>query len=162
MLRSLPFVFLLRAEALPVVYTGSMDVTPIAPDAARALLEAAELPTDDLADPAIRMFGAFDGGALVGVVGVQSCDRMGLLRSLAVAPAMRERGIAAMLCERVIELARAEQLAAVWLLTTGAKDYFARHGFIAVARETAPAEIRTTAQFSSLCPSSATVMRRDL
>lgn len=140
----------------------AMDMTPIAPDAARPLLAASELPTDDLADPAIRLFGAFDGGALVGVVGLQTCDRVGLLRSLAVAPAMRERGIARVLCERVIELARAEQLAAVWLLTTSAKDYFARHGFVAVGRETAPAELRSTAQFSSLCPSSATVMRRDL
>lgn len=140
-----------------------MEVRPLASDglpAARALLEASELPTDDLVDPAIRLYGAFEDGALVGVVGLQTCEGLGLLRSLAVAPAARARGIACALCELVFELADAHGLDGPWLLTMSARDYFTRRGFVTVERELAPAAIRTTAQFASLCPSSAVLMRR--
>lgn len=140
-----------------------MDVTPIASEtlhAARALLAANELPIDDLEDPAIHLLGAIEGGALLGVIGLQVCGRAGLLRSLAVSPAARGRGIARALCDRVFLLAAQQGLDGLWLLTTSARDYFARHGFDEVARDRVPPAIRATAQFTSLCPSSAVVMRR--
>jgi len=93
-------------------------------------------------------------------VGLQDCDGVGLLRSLAVRLQDRGRGIARQLCERVFALAIERRHASLWLLTTSAKDYFTRHAFEAVPRETAPDSIRATVQFSSLCPSSARVMRR--
>jgi len=126
----------------------------------RALLTASDLPTDDLEDSTITLFGAFDDETLVGVVGLQSCEDVGLLRSLAVAPQHRDRGIARMLCAHVIAEARARGMASLWLITTTAREYFTRHAFEAVAREEAPEAIRATAQFTSLCPSSASVMRR--
>jgi amino-acid N-acetyltransferase len=129
---------------------------------ARTLLGANDLPIDDLDDPSITLVGAFDGAALLGVVGLQACDALGLLRSLAVRDSARSRGIAAALCARVTELARERRFGSLWLLTTSARDYFTRHGFEAVDRESAPAAIRATAQFASLCPSSAIVMRRPL
>ena len=47
-------------------------------------------------------------------------------------------------------------------LTTTAADYFARLGFVRIDRDAAPPAIRATAQFASLCPASAHVMRREL
>jgi amino-acid N-acetyltransferase len=126
------------------------------------LLEASKLPTDDLVDPSITLLGTFEHDVLIGVVGLQACGHVGLLRSLAVAPSARDRGVARALCERVVERARSSGLAGVWLLTTTAKDYFPRHGFMAVPRDAAPNAIQETAEFSSLCPSSAVVMRREL
>jgi amino-acid N-acetyltransferase len=126
----------------------------------RSLLEASDLPTDDIEDPSISLFCAFDGDALAGVVGLQSCDGVGLLRSLAVATTHRDRGVARLLCEHVFEEARTRDMGSLWLLTTTARDYFTRHAFEVVPREEAPDAIRGTAQFSSLCPSSAHVMRR--
>ncbi|MBX3157292.1 MAG: GNAT family N-acetyltransferase [Deltaproteobacteria bacterium] len=140
-----------------------MDVKQLGPDAleaARMLLRASDLPADDLPDPAIRLLGAFDGDELLGVVGLQTCDATGLLRSLAVRPVARDRGIARALCERVFALADGQGLDGLWLLTTSASAYFTRHGFRAVDRNTAPLAIRETAQFASLCPSTAIVMRR--
>jgi len=134
-----------------------ITIRAIEPDdraAMRRLLAAAELPTDDLDDPSIALFGAFTD-QLLGVIGLQTCGTEALLRSLAVEPAHRDLGIARRLCEHVFA-----QRAQLWLLTTTAKDYFARYGFEVVAREEVPAQIRATAQFSSLCPSSAHVMRR--
>jgi len=126
----------------------------------RALLAASDLPTDDIDDASISLVGAFDDDALIGVVGLQACGGVGLLRSLAVAPGHRDRGIARALCERVFEMAGERAMESLWLLTTSAKDYFTRRGFEAVPRDEAPEAIRTTAQFTALCPSSAHVMRR--
>lgn len=129
-------------------------------EGARALLAANELPTDDLDDATIELFGAFDANALIGVIGLQTRERYGLLRSLVVNPALRDRGVARVLCETVFTSARERQLETLWLLTTSAQDYFTRHGFSIVARDEAPPPIRSTSQFVSLCPSTAIVMRR--
>lgn len=128
--------------------------------AARELLAGAELATEDIDDSTITFVGAFADGALAGVVGLQTCGPLGLLRSLAVAPPHRARGIARQLCERVFDVTAERRLESLWLLTTSAKDYFARLGFEAVPRDQVPDAIRATAQFSSLCPASAQVMRR--
>jgi amino-acid N-acetyltransferase len=138
---------------------GANDFT-----AAADLLAANDLPIDDLRDPSIALFAARNAdGTLAGVVGLQRCDGgVALLRSLAVAPAARSTGIGARLCERVVADARERDLEALYLLTTGARDYFTRHGFAAVARDAVPAPIRATSQFSSLCPSTAVVMVRPI
>jgi len=135
-----------------------VEIRPVAATSEiRALLAANELPTDDLDDPAIELWGAFEGPRLLGVVGLQALDGAALLRSLAVARDARDRGIGAALCAHVEQRTRE-----LWLLTTSAKDYFARRGYEAVRREEAPASVRATAQFTALCPSTAVVMRRSL
>jgi amino-acid N-acetyltransferase len=126
----------------------------------RRLLAAAHLPTDDLADASITLFGAFDGDALAGAIGLQVCGPVGLLRSLVVAPGLRRSGIARQLCEHVFAESARLAIPELWLLTTDARDYFVRHGFEVVDRGDVPAAVRGTAQFASLCPSSAIVMRR--
>jgi amino-acid N-acetyltransferase len=63
-------------------------------------------------------------------------------------------------------LARVEARAAsrgvreLYLLTTGAVAYFEHHGFARTSREEAPERIRSTAQFCTLCPSTAFCMRK--
>ena len=131
-------------------------------DAARTLLAASELPVDDLANPAISLIGAFQGHDLVGVIGLEPCEQVGLLRSLAVAPAHRGRGVARELCDRLLAVARERGIRTLYLLTMTAADYFAKLGFAVIDRDAAPSSVRGTAQYTSLCPSSARVMRRDL
>lgn len=140
-----------------------MEITATSATAeVKALLTASDLPIDDLDDPTIQLFAATDSGRLAGVVGLQVLAGAGLLRSLAVDPSARDRGLGSQLCERVTREADTRALSELWLLTTSARDYFARRGFEPVAREQAPAAVRATAQFTSLCPSSAIVMRRSL
>jgi amino-acid N-acetyltransferase len=138
---------------------SNVTIRPIEPSAAAALLAAADLPIDDLADPTVQLLGAFDP-ELVGVIGLQVCGDVGLLRSLAVDPAHRARGIARLLCSALFERCRELHLHDLYLLTTSAADYFPRLGFAAIDRAQAPDSIRHTAQFTSLCPSTAVVMRR--
>lgn len=140
-----------------------MEITRLPPNAdVRALLAANDLPTDDLDDPTIVLYGAMEAGRLAGVIGLQVLAGAGLLRSLAVAAEVRDRGLGGELCDRVLREARERGLSELWLLTTSAGDYFTRRGFEAVGRDQVPDAVRATAQFASLCPSTATVMRRPL
>lgn len=126
----------------------------------QALLAAEKLPTDDLADPSICLFVLREDGVLQGVVGVQTCAEAGLLRSLAVRRDARSGGLGRLLCDQAFAHACARGLHGMYLLTTGASEYFQRQGFAVITRDEAPTEIRATAQFAALCPASAVVMFR--
>jgi hypothetical protein len=67
----------------------ALDLSDMRP--ARALLAAAELPTDDLDDASISLVGAFDGDVLVGVVGLQTlaCCAHSLSRPIVAATVWR-------------------------------------------------------------------------
>lgn len=128
----------------------------------RAALAGASLPHEDL-DPATQEFlVARDRETLVAMIGLEAFGESALLRSLWVAPARRGEGIAALLCLRLRSLARSRGVVDLFLLTTTARDFFEHAGFRVVDRDAAPAEIRGSAQFQALCPSSATCMTRSL
>lgn len=126
------------------------------------LLEQASLPTEDLATSAARFWVAEEGGEVIGAIGLEQHGSLGLLRSLAVVPAARRRGIGLELVRRLEREARAAEIAQLALLTQGAKAFFERLGYVAVARDSAPDAVKASAQFRSLCPASATCMRKPL
>lgn len=103
---------------------------------------------------------AKSGGDLVGTVGLELHGEHALLRSLFVAPTHRSKGIGAALAEHAESRAEVEGVRELYLLTTGAAAYFENLGFASVPRDQVPQEIRSTAQFSSLCPSTAACMRK--
>jgi amino-acid N-acetyltransferase len=101
-------------------------------------------------------------GALLGVAGLEVCCDNALLRSVAVRPEWRARGLGREIIGRAIREGEARGLRALYLLTTTAEHYFPRFGFATVAREAVPAEIRETVEFRSACPNSAVAMERVL
>ncbi len=127
----------------------------------KALLAGCRLPTDDVRRDGIFVV-ARAGAELCGTAGIEAFGTAALLRSVAVQPAWRGRGIAQALCEEVLRRASAMQVRRVFLLTTDAQRLFLHLGFAAVERDSVPAEIRATAQFRELCPQTATAMVRDL
>jgi N-acetylglutamate synthase-like GNAT family acetyltransferase len=127
------------------------------------LLVDAGLPVEGVEESLAHFCVAEANGELVGVGGYEpGIEEVGLLRSLAVRPDCRRRGIARQLVERVVAQARRLGVTELYLLTTDAQGYFARLGFAAVERNAAPAAIRATTQFRELCPDSATLMFRAL
>ena len=101
-----------------------------------------------------------DDGRVVGVAGLEVHGEDGLLRSVAVDDDYRRQGLGASLVEAAMERATRLALRAVYLLTTDARDYFARHGFADCPRDAAPAGIRESWEFRSGCPSTAALMMR--
>jgi len=126
--------------------------------AVEALLEASSLPTDGVADSIREFVVAESGGGVVGVVGMEYRGEYGLLRSTAVAPEWRGRGVARQLVAKIIAEAESRGVHALYLLTTTAETYFPSFGFRTVARDVVPDEIRETGEFRGACPASATVM----
>lgn len=98
----------------------------------------------------------------MGVVGLDIDGDVALLRSLAVEPAARNRGIGDRLLQEAESLAHANAVRKLYLLTTTAQDYFSIRGYCAVDRATAPAGIQQTPQFRTLCPSSSILMEKIL
>jgi N-acetylglutamate synthase-like GNAT family acetyltransferase len=128
--------------------------------AVERLLAAAHLPLDGVAAALPAFVVAESGGALVGVAGLEVCCENALLRSVAVEPSWRSRGVGRALVERVIADAESRGIHALYLLTTTAERYFPSFGFRAVPRDAVPDDVRATAEFRGACPASATVMRR--
>ena len=129
-----------------------------------ALLDAAALPVEDLEQSSMAHFLiARDGsGKVIGAIGVERYGRIALLRSLVVAPDCRNRDLGTQLVAKLEARCRSWAMADLFLLTTTARDFFARHGYRAIGREAVPEALRTAAEFTRLCPDSAVCMTKCL
>lgn len=147
-----------RRERSPDVWA----IAPVAPadlPGARELLRLAALPVEGLEDQFAEGFvSACEGPRLIGLAGLESHGSRGLLRSVAVVPERRGRGLGEALVRDRLARARAVGLASVHLLTTTAPGFFERLGFRVVERTAVPPEIRGTAEFAGICPETAVVM----
>lgn len=131
-------------------------------DAVRSLLADAGLPVDDLDHANVQFIVAIDEGVIVGVVGIESFERAGLLRSLAVRPGLRESGIGGRLVDALEAFARERGIDRLLLLTQTAAPFFGKRGYRVIDRNDAPDDVCASAQFRSLCPQSATCMAKQL
>lgn len=127
------------------------------------LLRAADLPLDGLDEQFGEGYAIAEcDGVAVGVEGVEVYGDAGLLRSAAVQPAWRGRGVGDALTHDRLSWAAARGLREVWLLTTTAADYFPRFGFERASRDAAPDAVQRSREFAEACPASAIAMRRSL
>ena len=125
-----------------------------------ALLQASGLMTEGVPADLAGFVTAREGGALVGVAGVESHGESALLRSVAVSPGHRGAGIGKRLVDAALGRALAAGARDVVLLTDDAHGWFERFGFERIPREAAPAGVKQSDQFQHACPESATVMCR--
>jgi amino-acid N-acetyltransferase len=131
--------------------------------AAIALLRAAELPTEDLADEKLEhFFLAGDRVSPAGLVGLELYGRDALLRSLVVQPQSRAAGIGSQLVAHAEDHAARHGVRSVYLLTTTAEDFFAARGYAPADRSAAPDSIRSTREFAGLCPANSAFMIKQL
>ncbi|MGF6964553.1 amino-acid N-acetyltransferase [Paraburkholderia sp. WC7.3g] len=130
----------------------------------RSLLATCALPTEDVTTVLVPGFlvAVDEGGAIVGSVGLEPLGADALLRSLAVALHLRATGLGTSLLLAIEREAKACTYASLWLLTTSAREFFEHHGYSAVERVDVPDEVRETAQFMRLCPSTAVCMRKHI
>lgn len=128
------------------------------------LLTAAGLPVDDIGTTDLSAFElALDaGGRIVGMAGLEVLGAAALLRSLAVVPDMRGRGLGEQLIARREAAARIAGVETIWLLTSSADAFFRHLGYADWPRDAVPAAIAAHAQYRSLCPASAKCLAKDL
>lgn len=129
----------------------------------KRLLRECGLPVADVdANRLKHFFGVGDASGMIGVAGLELHGDVALLRSVAVAPNHRSTGLGKRLVAHVERHARAHGVRAIYLLTTTADAFFSRLGYASMARIDAPPAIRSTSEFSHVCPSSSVLMVKRL
>jgi len=135
--------------------TGTLDYV-------EGLLEAADLPAEDLGASPVTFYYATTDGERVGGGGIEGYGDVGLLRSVVVAAPKRRRGYGRAICAALEAKALEEGIETLYLLTTTAPAFFARQGYDPIDRAAAPEAIRGTTEFEDQCPRTARCMRKSL
>jgi amino-acid N-acetyltransferase len=130
--------------------------------AIESLLVRAGLPLAGVGETLPRFLVAEHAGRIVGAVGLEEYGAVGLLRSAVIDPDYRGTGLGATLVVRLLEEARQHGVAALFLLTTTAEEYFPRFGFQRITRDELPAALEQSPELRGACPASATVMKLEL
>jgi len=127
------------------------------------LLEAAALPSADLTDAHMEHF-FYCGSAAepIGLVGLEFRGPDVLLRSLAVAHDKQRAGLGGALVDKAEAHARACGARSIFLLTTTAEAFFRRRGYESAERSSAPDGIRSSREFTELCPASSAFLVKHL
>ena len=149
----------------PVTSSGFEAVLRVAVESdltmARKLLAAAGLPAADLTTEHLALIAEKEG-VVAGLIGLEQFKNTGLLRSLVIAEEFRHAGLGGVLVRALEQLAIEKNIAELWLLTIDADKWFASLGYLTQSRYSAPAVIQSTAEFSSLCPGDAVLMKKFL
>lgn len=126
------------------------------------LLVASGLPTRDISATAHPEFlVARRDGRVIACIGLEGYGDTGLLRSLAVLAEHRGTGLGIALTRALERHAWQAGLARLVLLTETAEAFFRRRGYHVIARAEAPAAVRDSEEFRSLCPVSAVCMKKE-
>ena len=129
-------------------------------EAIRLLLEAEELPTQDLSTSHPVFIVHYDGSLLVAAGALQRCGDVALLRSVAVTATHRGRGFGRAIVSELERTAAQSRITALILLTLTARHFFEQRGYRVIDRNEVPPAIRASAEFQSLCPATATCMSK--
>jgi arsenate reductase len=153
------------AKVFPQPDATAVRYRPAAPedlDGVRALLVRLRLPAEDIGHSNQTFVLAHAADELVGCVALERYGEDALLRSLAVIPRMQSTGLGKALYSKALSESEQSGTRAVYLLTTTAAPFFAKAGFTKVDRADVPAAVQASAEFRSLCPTSAVCMERRL
>jgi len=128
-----------------------------------SLLKASGLPTDDLESIAqLDIWLLETEGRAVGTIALERYGSEGLLRSLAIAPEYRNRGLARRLVSKLEQDASADGVELLVLLTQTAEVFFQKLGYSNTDRSEISQTLKQSAEFKTLCPASARCMSRRL
>ncbi len=126
------------------------------------LLRSESLPVEDISTELPNFFVIEHDGKVVAAIGLEIYGEDALLRSMVVDRECRNRSLATTLLDRLFLRAGEQKIKGLYLITTTAEKYFHKKGFEIIDRQLVPALIKSSREFTSLCPSTAIVMTREL
>jgi amino-acid N-acetyltransferase len=126
-----------------------------------ALLRESKLDPSDLKQDHIRLFQFQEEEQVFGIGGLEVFGNLALLRSVAVKPDVRGKGIGKELVAQIEQVAKHSGIKALYLLTNTAPDFFKSIGYQQIHREDFAEPLKQTSQFSGLCPVSAICMKKE-
>ena len=130
-------------------------------ESAIQLLQLNQLPVDDIS-AGTQLFVMEEDDQVIGTIAVEYDFSAALLRSLSVDAGRRKAGIGKELVDFIENYVRQQGVETIYLLTTTAADFFSNRGYQKIERTDVPPFIQQTSEYCSVCPSSATVMKKIL
>ena len=112
------------------------------------LLEAENLPPDDLEKWIDNFFLLRIDGITAGAAGIEVWGNTGLFRSFVVTPEQRSKGFGQQLYDSIISLSGEIGLTAIVLLSKGVSGFFEKEGFRFIPRSEVPSEAKNSVQFN--------------
>jgi amino-acid N-acetyltransferase len=141
-----------------------MNIVPASQNsfsAAIELLKKNNLPTEDI-NPGTQLFVVEEGDNVIATVAVEYDYNDALLRSLSVSEEKRSSGIGAELVDFIEDYVRMQGVRTIYILTTTAAGFFSRRGYTLIDRSNVPQFIKDTKEYSVICASSSTLMKKKL
>ncbi len=126
--------------------------------AVSALLGSCSLPLQGAQQHFADFLLVFEGDALAACGGLECYGDVALLRSVAVAPTHRSKGLGQEVCGRLLAGAKERDIRTVVLLTDSAQDFFVQMGFEIVPRSDLPAQVGASEELRGACPATALAM----
>jgi len=123
------------------------------------LLQQHGLPVSDIDDDKL-LYLLVDGDKIIGTAGLEIFEDCALLRSVSVIKEAQGKGYGKVINEQIEKYTKESGINCLYLLTTTAKDFFDKQGYCVIKREESPETVKQTAEFTSLCPASAVVMKK--
>ncbi len=125
------------------------------------LLQQHKLPVADIDEEKI-LYLLKDAERIIGTVGVEIFEDCALLRSVSVVKEEQGKGYGKYINKEIEKYVKDAGINCLYLLTTTAKFFFNKQGYCVISRDEVPASVQQTAEFSSLCPASAVVMKKKI
>ena len=127
--------------------------------AIKELLLRNDLPLEGVDDHWRTFVVARDGEHTVGCGGAETYQVAALIRSIAVDPGYRSRGVGRRIVRHLLDRLSSRGLREFYLLTTTAEDYFRKRGFKTIDRDEVHPQVMASREFHDACPSTAVCMR---
>lgn len=138
-----------------------LAVTATQREQVKQLLTDHKLPVTDINEDTL-LYLLLDDEQAAGTAGLEIFQDCALLRSFSVNKNMQGRGYGRFISDAIEKYAAGSGISCLYLLTTSAKDFFDKQGYCVIKRDDAPDGVQQSAEFTSLCPSSAVVMKKKI
>jgi amino-acid N-acetyltransferase len=126
---------------------------------ALALLENNQLPTSDIAEN-VELYTVYNNENLIGTIGLEVFNTEGLLRSVSLDSTVQYKGFGTQILAIFEAKIKEKGIQNLYLLTTTAQGFFQKNNYQTISRDEVSDAIKETAEFKSVCPSSAIVMKK--
>ncbi|GAB1427684.1 hypothetical protein MASR2M17_11110 [Aminivibrio sp.] len=107
-------------------------------------------------------FLVLEHSGIAAVIGMEIRGDSGLLRSLVVRLRDRKKCFGVRMTAVIIDLARAQGVRTIYLLTETAERFFERAGFVAARREDIPAPLMQSSALDKVCPEGSAILKKML